>query len=81
MDLVTQDNYEIRHKQSMMPAALLEEREIKQEPIQKIQTQNKQDYRKDKNKNTNTGMTTQENLFTVFRVLLVNKTKSLCLSP
>ena len=37
MDLVTQDSYEKRHMQSTIPTALVKEKEIKQEPIQKIQ--------------------------------------------
>ena len=36
MDLVTQDSYEKRHKQSTIPPALAK-KEIKEEPIQKIQ--------------------------------------------
>ena len=43
MDLVTQDSYEKRHKQSTIPLALAEEKKIKEEPIQKIQPRN---YRK-----------------------------------
>ena len=39
----------------------LRKKRKKQEPIQKIQTRNKQDYRKDKNINTNFGATTQKN--------------------
>ena len=46
MDLVTQDSYERRHKQSSTPPALAKEKEIKEEPIQKIQPRNKQNYRK-----------------------------------
>ena len=45
MDLVTQDSYERRHKQSTMPPALAKEKEIK-ETIQKLQQRNKQNYRK-----------------------------------
>ena len=36
MDLVTQDSYEKRHKQSTIPTALVKEKEVKQEPIQKL---------------------------------------------
>ena len=36
MDLVTQNSYEKRHMQSTIPTALVKEKEIKQEPIQKI---------------------------------------------
>ena len=43
MDLITQDSYEKRHKQSKIPSALAKEKEIKEEPIQKIQPRN---YRK-----------------------------------
>ena len=43
MDLVTQDSYEKRHKQSTIPPALAKEKEIKEEPLQKIQPRN---YRK-----------------------------------
>ena len=46
MDLVTQDSFEKRHKQSTIPPALAKEKEIKEEPIQKIQPRNKQKYRK-----------------------------------
>ena len=35
MDLVIQDSYERRHKQSTIPPALAKEKEIKEEPIQK----------------------------------------------
>ena len=45
MDLVTQDSYEKRHKQSKIPPALAKEKK-KEEPIQKIQLRNKQKYRK-----------------------------------
>ena len=41
MDLITQDNYESRHKQLTIQTALLKEKEIKQETIQKKQTRNK----------------------------------------
>ena len=42
MDLVTPDSYEKRHKQSTIPPALAKEKEIKEEPIQKIQPRNHQ---------------------------------------
>ena len=53
MDLVTQDSYEKRHKQSTIPPALAKEKEIKEEPIQKIQPRN---HRK------NTGITAKNNI-------------------
>ena len=43
MDLVTQDSYERRHKQSKIPPELA--KKIKEEPVQKIQPRNKQIYR------------------------------------
>ena len=46
MDLVTQNRYERRHKQSKVPPPLAKEKEIKHEPIQKIQLRNKHNYRK-----------------------------------
>ena len=42
MDRVTQDSYEKRHRQSTIPTAVVKVKEIKQEPIQKIQTRQKQ---------------------------------------
>ena len=47
MDLVTQDIYEKRHKYSTIPTALVKEKEIKQEPIQKnpAKLPNKENYR------------------------------------
>ena len=42
VDLVTQDSYDKRHKQSTIPPALAKEKEIKEEPIQKIQPRDKQ---------------------------------------
>ena len=44
--LGTQDSYEKRHKQSTIPSALAKEKELKEEPIQKIQRRNKQKSRK-----------------------------------
>ena len=64
MDLVTQDSYEKRHKQSTIPPALANEKEIKEEPIQKIQPGNKQKYRKNAettSKNNNCGFCGQQN--------------------
>ena len=55
MDLISQDSYEKRHKQSTIPTALVKENEIKQEPLQKKQRRN------NKNKNTNFGKSTQKN--------------------
>ena len=57
MDLVTQDSYEKRHKQSTIPPALATETEIKEEPIQKIQPRNKHNYRRNAEtlKNNNCG--------------------------
>ena len=55
MDLVTQDSYDKRHKQSTIPPALAKKKEIKEKPIQKIQPRNKQNYRK------NTETTTKNN--------------------
>ena len=52
IDLVTQDSYKRRHKQSTIPPALAKEK-IKEEPIQKIQPRNKQNYRKDAETATN----------------------------
>ena len=40
IDLITQDSYEKRHKQSTIPSALAKEKEIKEEPIQKIEPRN-----------------------------------------
>ena len=34
---VTQNSYDRRHKQSTIPSALAKDKEIKQEPIQKVQ--------------------------------------------
>ena len=54
MDLVTQDSYEKRHKHSTIPTALVKEKEMKQEPIQKIHKK----YQP--NKNTYIGKPTQK---------------------
>ena len=37
MDLVTEDSYEKRDSQSTITTALVKEKELKQEPIQKMQ--------------------------------------------
>ena len=37
VELITQNSYDRRHKQSTIPAALAKDKEIKEEPIQKIQ--------------------------------------------
>ena len=63
MDLVTQDSYDKRHKQSTIPPALAKEKEIK-EPIQEIQPRDKQNYRKNTEKttkNNNCGFCGQQN--------------------
>ena len=52
MDLVTQDSYDKRHKQSTIPPALAKEKEMKEEPKQKIQPRDKQNYRKNIEKTT-----------------------------
>ena len=54
MDLVTQDSYGKRHKQSTIPTALVKEKEIEQETIQKIHKK----YQP--NKHTYTGKPTQK---------------------
>ena len=54
MDLVTQDSYEKRHKPSTIPAALVKEKEVKQEPIEKIH----KNYQP--NKSAHTGRPTQK---------------------
>ena len=55
MDLVSQDSDNKTREKTQT------RKEIKQEPMQKIQTRNEEDYRKDKHKNTNFGATTQKN--------------------
>ena len=45
VELVTQDSYDKRHKQSTIPSALAKEKETLEEPIQKIQPREKQNYR------------------------------------
>ena len=64
MDLVTQDSYEKRHRQSTIPPALAKEKEIKEEPIQKIQPQNKQNPQRktgETSKTNNCGFCGQKN--------------------
>ena len=53
MDLVTQDSYEKRHKQSTIAPALAKEKEIKEESIQKKQPRNKQKANKNTGKTPN----------------------------
>ena len=55
MDLITQDSYEKRHKQSTIPSALAKEKEIKEEPIQKIQPRNYRKKAETTTKNNNCG--------------------------
>ena len=43
VELITQNSYDRRHKQSTIPAALAKDKEIKEEPIQKIQPKSKTD--------------------------------------
>ena len=64
MDLVTQDSYEKRHRQSTIPPALAKEKEIKEEPIQKIQPQNKHNPQRktgETSKTNNCGFCGQKN--------------------
>ena len=64
MDLVTQDSYEKRNKQSTIPPALAKEKEMKEEPIQKILLRYKQNYRKNSEtatKNNGCGFSGQQN--------------------
>ena len=53
MDLVTQDGYDKKHNQSTIPRALAKENEIKEEPTQKIQPRDKQNYQKNTENTTN----------------------------
>ena len=59
IELITQDNYDRRHKQSTIPPALAKDKEIKQEPIQKIQA--KQFREQQKQKTNNRGFCGQQN--------------------
>ena len=61
MDLVTQDSYEKRHKQSTISPALAKEKEIKEEPIQKIQPRNHRKNTETTAKNNNCGFCGQQN--------------------
>ena len=61
---VTQNSYDKRHKQSTIPLALANEKEVKEEPIQKLQPRDKQNYRKNTEKtteNNNCGFCGQQN--------------------
>ena len=49
IDLITQASYDRRHKQSTIPPALAKDKEIKQEPIRKIQTKQFREQQKQKN--------------------------------
>ena len=61
MDLITQNSYEKRHKQSTIPPALAKEKEIKEEPIQKIQPRNYRKKAEITTKNNNCGFCGQQN--------------------
>ena len=61
MDPITQDSYEKRHKQSTIPPALAKEKEIKEEPTQKIQPQNYRKKAEITTKNTICGFCGQQN--------------------
>ena len=64
MDLVTQGSYERRNEKSTIPPALAKDKEIKEEPIQKIQPRIKQNYPKTAEtavKNNNCGFCGQQN--------------------
>ena len=55
MDIITQDSYEKRHKQSTIPSALAKEKEINEEPIQKIKPRNYRKKAETTTKNNNCG--------------------------
>ena len=59
IELITQDSNDRRHKQSTAPHALAKDKEIKQEPIKKIQTEQFREQQK-QNKN-NCGFCGQQN--------------------
>ena len=59
IELITQDSYDRLHKQSTIPPALTKDKEIKQEPIQKIQA--KQFREQQKQKKNNCGFCGQQN--------------------
>ena len=61
MDLITQDSYEKRGKQSTIPPALAKEKEIKKEPIQKLQPRNNRKKTEIPTKNLNCGFCGQQN--------------------
>ena len=58
IELITQDSYDRRRKQSTIPPALVKDKEIKQEPIQKIQTKHREQPKQKKN---NCGFCGQQN--------------------
>ena len=59
IELITQDSYDRRHKQSTIPPALAKDEEMKQNPIQKIQA--KQLREQQKQKKNNCGFCGQQN--------------------
>ena len=63
VELITQNSYDRRHKQSTIPAALAKDKEIKEEPIQKIQQKFKTDKYGDRTtqKKNNCGFRGQQN--------------------
>ena len=63
VELITQNSYDRRHKQSTIPAALAKDKEIKEEPIQKIQPKFKTDKYGDRTtqKKNNCGFCGQQN--------------------
>ena len=63
VELITQNSYDRRHKQSTIPAALSKDKEIKEEPIQKIQPKFKTDKYGDRTtqKKNNCGFCGQQN--------------------
>ena len=65
MDLVTQDSYEKRHKQSTIPPALAKEKEIIKDTIQKIQPRNHRKNTEIIAKNNNCGFCGQQNWSTI----------------
>ena len=56
IELITQNSYDRRHKQSTVPHALAKDKEIKEEPIQKIQPK----YKTDKHGNATQRKTTAD---------------------
>ena len=63
VEFITQNSYDRRHKQSTIPAALAKDKEIKEEPIQKIQPKVKTDKYGDRTtqKKNNCGFCGQQN--------------------